>query len=80
VAVLGKKAPDELEACRFQAPDVAVAVAEGGVRDEETTAVRDPLSAPSVRAGRRANPFAILAQGQPDVAFIDHQRLDRCLE
>ena len=31
---------------------------------------------PFVRAGCRANPFAILAQGQPDVAFIVHQRLD----
>jgi hypothetical protein len=37
-------------------------------------------SAPSVRAGRRANPSAILAQGQPDVAFIGHQRLDGCFE
>jgi hypothetical protein len=43
-----------------------------------TAAIRS--SAPSVRAGRCANPFAILAQGQPDVAFIGHLRLDGCLE
>jgi tellurite resistance protein len=41
VAVLGAKAPDELEAYRGLVLDVAVAVAEakGGVKDEETAAI-----------------------------------------
>jgi tellurite resistance protein len=41
VAVLGEKAPDELEAYRDLVLDVATAVAaaKGGVRDEETAAI-----------------------------------------
>ncbi len=41
VAVLGTKAPDELEAYRGLVLDVATAVAEakGGVKDEETAAI-----------------------------------------
>jgi tellurite resistance protein len=41
VAVLGTKAPDELEAYRSLVLDVATAVAEakGGVKDEETAAI-----------------------------------------
>jgi tellurite resistance protein len=41
VAVLGAKAPDELEAYRRFVLDVAAAAAEakGGVRDEETAAI-----------------------------------------
>ena len=41
VAVLGEKAPDELEAYRGLVLDVATAVAaaKGGVRDEETAAI-----------------------------------------
>ena len=41
VAVLGEKAPDELEAYRDLVLDVAsaVAAAKGGVRDEETAAI-----------------------------------------
>jgi tellurite resistance protein len=41
VAVLGAKAPDELEAYRRLVLDVATAVAEakGGVKDEETAAI-----------------------------------------
>ena len=42
VAVLGEKAPDELEAYRGLVLDVATAVAaaKGGVRDEETAAIQ----------------------------------------
>jgi tellurite resistance protein len=41
VAVLGAKAPDELEAYRGLVLDVVTAVAEakGGVKDEETAAI-----------------------------------------
>ena len=41
VAVLGEKAPDELDAYRSLVLDVATAVAEakGGVKDEETAAI-----------------------------------------
>ena len=41
VAVLGAKAPEELEAYRGLVLDVATAVAEakGGVKDEETAAI-----------------------------------------
>ncbi len=47
VAVLGEKAPDELEAYRSLVLDVANAVAEakGGVKDEETAAIAKITSA-----------------------------------
>ncbi len=47
VAVLGEKAPDELEAYRSLVLDVAKAVAEvkGGVKDEETAAIAKITSA-----------------------------------
>ena len=54
VAVLGTKAPDELEAYRGLVLDVATAVAEakGGVKDEETAAIERITAAPRNRLGR----------------------------
>ena len=53
VAVLGQKAPDELEAYRALVLDIATAVAEakGGVKDEEKAAI-DKITAALERPGR----------------------------